>query len=142
MIAWGKGAWDVRKNQKKTASVGRVWKVYICVQTNNYYIMEQRKMQAVDWLRTIVFRVRKQWNYRSHVLICKVKTIVCRLCFTLTDYIIIGGSTHLNASSLHVNIYLILSLVDCNVKIWRDNLCPLMKVWTEIIGRVVHWLCK
>ena len=31
--------------------------------------------------------------------------------------IIIGGSTHLNASSLHVNIYLILTLVDCNVKI-------------------------
>ena len=45
------------------------------------------------------------------------KLAVCRLCFTLTDYIIIGGSTHLNASSLHVNIYLILSLVDCNVKI-------------------------
>ena len=138
----GKRSMECEKDKKKKASVGRVRKVYICVQTNNYYTMELRKMQTVDWLRTIVFRVRKQWDYRSHVLICMVKTIVRRLCFTLTDYIIIGGSTHLNASSLHVNIYLILSLVDCNVKIWRDNLCPLMKVWTEIIGRVVHWLCK
>ena len=103
--------------------------------------LEQWKMQTVHWLRTIVFSVRKQWDYHSHVLICMVKTIVRRLCFTLTDYIIIGGSTHLNASSLHVNIYLILSLVDCNVKIWLENLCPLMKVWTDIISRV-HWLCK
>ena len=105
----------MRKNQKK-ASVGRVRKVYICVQTNNYYTMELRKMQTVHFLRTIFFKVRKQWDYCCHVLICMVKTIVRRLCFTLTDYIIIGGSTHLNASSLHVNIYLILSLMDCNVK--------------------------
>ena len=31
---------------------------------------------SVDWLRTIVFRVRKQWDCCYHVLICMVKTIV------------------------------------------------------------------
>ena len=79
--------------------------------------MEQRKNADCGLTADYCFRVRKQWDYCCHVLICMVKTIVCRLCFTLTDYIIIGGSTHLNASSLHVNIYLILSLVDCIVKI-------------------------
>ena len=33
-------------------------------------------MQTSDQLRTIVFRVRKQWDYCCHVLICMVKTIV------------------------------------------------------------------
>ena len=28
-------------------------------------------------LQTIVFRVRKQWNYCCHVVICMVKTVVC-----------------------------------------------------------------
>ena len=42
------------------------------------------KMQTADWLRTVVFRVRKQWDYCCHVLIRMVKTIVCRLLFTLT----------------------------------------------------------
>ena len=44
----------------------------------------QSKMQTVNWLRTIVFRVRKQWDYCCHILICMVKTIVCSLQFTLT----------------------------------------------------------
>ena len=43
-------------------------------------------MQTADWLRTIVFRVRKQWDYCCHVLICMVKTIVRSLRFTLTGY--------------------------------------------------------
>ena len=34
------------------------------------------------WLRTIVFRVRKQWDYCCLVLM--VKTVVCSLHFTLT----------------------------------------------------------
>ena len=50
------------------------------------------KMECPTWqrgcikcrLRTVVFRVRKQWDYCCHVLICMVKTIVCRLLFTLT----------------------------------------------------------
>ena len=33
-------------------------------------------MQTVDWLRTIVVKVRKQWDYCCHVLICMVKTKV------------------------------------------------------------------
>ena len=44
----------------------------------------QCEMQTADWLRTIVFRVRKQWDYFCHVLICMVKTIVRSLYFTLT----------------------------------------------------------
>ena len=44
----------------------------------------QCKMQTVDWLRTIVVRVRKQWNYCCLILICMVKIIVCSLSFTLT----------------------------------------------------------
>ena len=39
---------------------------------------------TVDCLWTIVFRVRKQWDYCCHILICMVKTIVCSLRFTLT----------------------------------------------------------
>ena len=42
------------------------------------------KMQTADWLQTIVFRVRKQWDYCCHVLIRMVKTIGCSLRFTLT----------------------------------------------------------
>ena len=34
------------------------------------------KMQTASRLRTIVFRVRKQWHYCCHVLICMVKIIV------------------------------------------------------------------
>ena len=44
----------------------------------------QSKMQTVDWLWTIVFRVRKQWYHSCHVLICMVKTILCSLRFTLS----------------------------------------------------------
>ena len=40
-------------------------------------------MQTVDQLRTIVFRVIKQWDYCCHALICVVKTIVHSLRFTL-----------------------------------------------------------
>lgn len=40
-------------------------------------IFEQYKMQTKDWLQTIVFSVRKQWDYFCHVLICMVKTTVC-----------------------------------------------------------------
>ena len=36
-------------------------------------------------LRTIDFRVRKQWDYCCYILICMVKTIVCSLHFTLTE---------------------------------------------------------
>ena len=53
-----------------------------------YLFMGQCKMQTADWLRTIVFRVRKQWDYCCHVLICMVKTIVRSLRFTLTDLFI------------------------------------------------------
>ena len=49
-----------------------------------YFRMGQCKMQSADWLQTIVFRVRKQWDYFCQVLICMVKTIVCSLHFTLT----------------------------------------------------------
>lgn len=34
-------------------------------------------MQNVDWLQTIVFRIRKHWDYYCLVLICVVKTTVC-----------------------------------------------------------------
>ena len=44
----------------------------------------QCKMQTVDWLWTIVFRVRKQWDHCCHKLICMVKSIVHSLHFTLT----------------------------------------------------------
>ena len=54
-----------------------------------YNKTRQCKMQTTDWLRTIVFRVRKQWDYFCHVLICMVKIIVCRLRFTL-----IANRTH------------------------------------------------
>ena len=49
-------------------------------------------------LRTIVFRVRKQWDYCCHVLICMVKTIVCSLRFTLTD----SGDSQIIRESWHV----------------------------------------
>ena len=108
------------KEPKKKASVGRVRKVYICVQTNNYYINNGAEKKCRLWTDCGLLFLGLENNGTiivTDVLICMVKTIVCRLCFTLIDYIIIGGSTHLNASSLHVNIYLILSLVDCHVKI-------------------------
>ena len=38
----------------------------------------------IDCMRTIVFRVRKQWDYCCHILIYMMKTIACSLCFTLT----------------------------------------------------------
>ena len=60
-------------------------------------------MQTADWLRTIVFRVRKQWDYCCHVLICMVKTIVRSLRFTLTGLIIIPNSLIL---SVNVSTYL------------------------------------
>ena len=42
-------------------------------------------MQTADWLQTIVYRVRKQWHYCCHELICMVKTITCSPRFTLTS---------------------------------------------------------
>ena len=60
----------------------------VTVKTTNC-VMGQCKMQTADWLRTIVFRVRKQWDYCCHVLICRVKTIVCSLRFTLTYCVIL-----------------------------------------------------
>ena len=45
--------------------------------------MGQSKLQIADWLWTIVFRVRKQWEY-CYILICMVKTIVFSLHVTLT----------------------------------------------------------
>ena len=44
----------------------------------------QCKMQTADWLRTIVFRARKHWDYWCHLLTCMVKTRVRSLCFILT----------------------------------------------------------
>ena len=44
----------------------------------------QSKMQTADWLQTIVFRVRKQWDHFCHIPICMVKMIICSLHFTLT----------------------------------------------------------
>ena len=41
------------------------------------------KVQTADWLRTIVFSARKQWDYCSHVHISLVKKIVRSLRFTL-----------------------------------------------------------
>lgn len=38
-----------------------------------------------DWQRTVVLRVRNQWDQCCHVLSCMAKTIVHNLCFTLTD---------------------------------------------------------
>ena len=116
----GKRSMGCEKEPKKKASVGRVRKVYICVQTKNYYINNGAEKKCRLWTDCGLIFLGLENNGTiivTDVLICMVKTIVCRLCFILTDYIIIGGSTHLNASSLHVNIYLILSLVDCNVKI-------------------------
>ena len=45
--------------------------------------MGESKMWTADWLWTIVFRVRKQWDY-CYILICMVKTIVFSLHFSLT----------------------------------------------------------
>ena len=50
------------------------------------FTMGQCKMQPADFLWTIVFRVRKQWDNCCHILICMVKTIVHSLHFTLTDF--------------------------------------------------------
>ena len=51
------------------------------------YDTRQYKMQTADWLQTIVFRVRKQWDYCCLVLISMVKTMVCKsLHFVLTEY--------------------------------------------------------
>ena len=41
----------------------------------------QCQMKTVDWLWTIVFTVRKQWDYCCHVLICMVKTLIRKLRF-------------------------------------------------------------
>ena len=61
----------------------------LLVYTVLIFLMEQSKMQTADWLRTIVFRVRKQCEYCCHVLICMVKTIVRSLRFTLTVFPIV-----------------------------------------------------
>ena len=42
------------------------------------YETRQYKMQTADWLQTIVFRVRKQWDHCCLVLISMVKTMVCK----------------------------------------------------------------
>ena len=46
----------------------------------------QYKKQTADWLQTIVFRVRKQWDYCCLVAISMLKTMVCSsLHFELTE---------------------------------------------------------
>ena len=62
----------------RKVSLGRLW------QYEKIYRDQSCKMQTADWLRTIVFRVRKQRDYCCHVLICMVKTIVRSLRFFLT----------------------------------------------------------
>ena len=71
-----------------------------------YFPMGQCKMQTADWLWTIVFRVRKQWDYCCHVLICMVKTIVCSLRhFTLTNPIQSGSGKYITyMSPIHTAI--------------------------------------
>ena len=44
-----------------------------------------------DCVSLFFTRVRKQWGYCCHVLICMVKTIVCSLRFTLTDVLLENG---------------------------------------------------
>ena len=61
----------------------------LLVYTVLIFPMEQSNMQTADWLKTIVFRVRKQCEYCCHVLICMVKTIVRSLRFTLTVFPIV-----------------------------------------------------
>ena len=48
IIAWAKGEWDVRKNQKK-GQRGEGKEVYICVQTNNYYINNGAEKKCRLW---------------------------------------------------------------------------------------------
>ena len=71
-----------------------------------YFPMGQCKMQTADWLWTIVFRVRKQWDYCCHVLICMVKTIVCSLRhFTITNPIQSGSGKYITyMSPIHTAI--------------------------------------
>ena len=45
-----------------------------------------------DCIPLFFTRVRKQWGYCCHVLICMVKTIVCSLRFTLTDVLLENGT--------------------------------------------------
>ena len=48
-------------------------------------ILLQGSVRCRLW--TIVFSVRKRWDFCCHVLICMVKTIVCSLRFTLTNFV-------------------------------------------------------
>ena len=52
----------------------------------SYFIMGSVKCRLwTDCIPLFFTRVRKQWGYCCHVLICMVKAIVCSLRFTLTD---------------------------------------------------------
>ena len=42
---------------------------------NTHYVSGQSKIETVDWLRTIVLRVRKQWDYCCHVSLYGAETI-------------------------------------------------------------------
>lgn len=67
-------------------------------------LVSTKIMQTADWLRTIVFRVRKQWDYCCLVPICMLKTMVCSsllfdltkeqmVCFVLLGFTKSGDST-------------------------------------------------
>ena len=62
------------------------------------------KMQTASRLRTIVFRVRKQWHYCCHVLICMVKNNSpqsSKVGSTATVLII----SHITFGDCHVHIF-------------------------------------
>ena len=58
----------------------------------SYFITDSVKCRLwTDCVLLFFTRVRKQWGYCCHVLIYMVKTIVCSLCFTLTDVFLENG---------------------------------------------------
>jgi len=58
----------------------------------SYFITGSVKCRLwTDCVPLIFTRVRKQWGYCCHVLICMVKAIVCSLRFTLTDVFLENG---------------------------------------------------
>ena len=78
---FGEGIWpllcvNAMENVNRPVLKSRLDHILYC---RIYFRMGQCKMQSADWLQTIVFTVRKQWDYFCRVLICMVKTIVCIL---------------------------------------------------------------
>ena len=58
----------------------------------SYFITGSVKCRLwTDYVPLFFTRVRKEWGYCCHVLICMVKTIVCSLRFTLTDGLLENG---------------------------------------------------